>query len=136
MTHGHKWTIGTVVLAVVVGWHVSAAAQAHDHLKCYRTEDAGEAVLPVDIESAAFGLDSGCTIEAKVREHCVPATAIVLGNARPDAADLAGDDLAADRLCYEIECPKRDLPAAQVTDRFGSRLVSIRRSKLVCLPAD
>jgi hypothetical protein len=111
-------------------------AETRDHLKCYRTEDASEAGASVDLASVPFGLDAGCVIEGKVRELCVPATGDVVDEQHPSGAEppLRGDDLAQERLCYRVACPKRDLPRVQVTDRFGSRTVDVRRSRLVCLP--
>ena len=133
MTHRSRTTLALLAVFVCSAWPATAGAQARDHLKCYRTADASEAVSSADIESVAFGLDEGCTIEGKVRELCVPATADVLVS---DSAknDFQGDDLTTERLCYKIKCPKRALPGLQVSDRFGVRAVGVRRSRLLCLP--
>ena len=80
-----------------------------------------------------FGVDAGCTVEAKVRELCVPASADVI-DGDDSQTDVQGDDVGVERLCYKVKCPKRALPAVQVTDRFGSRTVGVRRSRLLCLP--
>jgi hypothetical protein len=130
-------TRGSKLLALAllssVAWCATASAETQDHMKCYRTEDASEAAAAADVEALAFGLDAACTVEGKVRELCVPASADVVA-ADPSQDDFAGDDLGTERLCYEISCPERALPAVQVTDRFGSRVVGVRRARLLCLP--
>jgi len=125
--------LSLLALLATIAWCPSASAQTQDHLKCYRTEDASKAIATADIESAAFGVDAGCTIEAKVRELCVPASADVIDD-DGSQNDVQGDDVGVERLCYKVKCPKRALPAVQVTDRFGSRVVGVRRSRLLCLP--
>jgi hypothetical protein len=125
----------SVVLALVcVSWHANAGAENRDHLRCYRTQDAAGAVVAADLESVPFGIEEGCTVETKVRELCVPATGDVIADADSNEAGIEGDDLAEERLCYQLDCPRRDRAVLRVTDRFGARLVSARRSKLVCLP--
>src|SRR5262245_22455281 len=100
------------VLATIA-WCPSASAQTQDHLKCYRTEDASDAVATANIESATFGVDEGCTIEAKVRELCVPAAADVI-EGDSSQSDVQGDDVGVERLCYKVKCPRRALPAVTV----------------------
>jgi hypothetical protein len=50
------------------------------------------------------------------------------------ADDVQGDDVGVERLCYKVKCPKRALPAVQVTGSLRSRVVGVRRSRLLCLP--
>jgi hypothetical protein len=119
-----------LVLVAMIAWCPSASAQTQDHLKCSRTEYTSEAYETPDIRRTAFGVDQGCTIQAKVRELCVPTSADVIDG----DTDFHGDDAGVERLCYKVKCPKRALPAVQVTDRFGSRTVGVRRSRMLCLP--
>jgi len=124
-----------VVGALGLVWAVSASAERpRDHLKCYHVQDASEARATVDPDTLPFGVDLGCVIEAKAREVCVPANAEVLADAAA-VPQTEGDDLAYERTCYRLKCPERPLPAVQVTDRFGTRSVTVRRAKTLCVPS-
>ena len=130
-----RFTAAVVVGALGLVCVVSASAERRlDHLKCYHVQDASEARATADVDTLPFGVDAGCVIEAKAREVCVPASADAFAGA-PAAPEIEGDDLGYERTCYRLACPERALPAMQVTDRFGTRSVTVRRAKTLCVPS-
>lgn len=132
MTHARVGAQVLLSMVVALATSTGAAADPLDHLKCYEVEDPSEAGATVELETLPLGIDSGCVIEAKARELCIPAGANVLAGA--SEADR-GDDLSVERTCYEIDCPERALPSLEVSDRFGTRTVVVKRPRSVCLPA-
>jgi hypothetical protein len=127
-------TVSAAALLGLTLWSGPALAAANDHLACYRVGDANEASASVDLTTLPFGVDSGCTVEAKARELCIPATGEVLVGGPNDADPVPASEIAQERLCYRIDCPRRALPPVVATDRFGARRVALRRPRMFCTP--
>ena len=130
-----RYALTLTLLSLVIGPAPVAAADAapFDHLACYRVQDSSEGDATVALETLPFGIDAGCVVQSKARELCRPVSAAVLADA-PDEG-LRGDELTIERTCYRIECPERELPSVEVTDRFGTRPLALKGARTVCIPA-
>ena len=124
----------SVALLFGVAGFANAAEHNRDHLKCYRAAEQPVQRSVVDLDTSLFGIDAGCAVTSAVRELCVPAAADVLAGGTEDDA-ISGENLESERLCYRIKCPRRSRPALQVSDRFGTRTVSVGRPKIFCTAA-
>ena len=117
----------------------SAGAQpVADHLKCYKVKDALSLAGMADLNTPRFGADPGCTIST-AKLFCVPATktnvsAIDKSTGNPIIPQpVAGPD-PGDRICYKVKCPQ-SVADQQVTDQFGTRILTKFKTVLVCGPA-
>jgi hypothetical protein len=129
-----RFSLTLVILLSLGSAHVpTARAEPLDHLTCYRVEDTSEGGATVALDTLPFGVDAGCVVQARARELCLPASAAVLEGTPADGTQ--GDELTIERTCYRIDCPERELPAVQVTDRFGTRALALKGARTVCVPA-
>ena len=118
----------------------TATAQVPDHLKCYKIHDPLKLSGVVDLDSPQFGAESGCTVSA-AKLLCVPARKTVVSAVdRATGAPITplvfwAPPAPGDRICYKVKCPRPNPPDQQVTDQFGTRVVSNLRPSLVCTPA-
>jgi hypothetical protein len=116
---------------VACAWSSSPAlALPLDHLQCHRVIDKADGTITADVDTAAFGLQPGCTVQNRVRQWCEPAAADVLPPVDPNLA--SGEDLHSERLCYRIHCSGSAPAALQASDRFGTRIVLLGKSKRLC----
>ena len=110
-----------------------ADAQPFDHLLCSRVKDpAPKAAYVASLTPSDAGLPAapGCIIKVPAKQLCVDVSKTDVSPPPPGAP--AGP--AAHRyLCYKTKCPRQvvHFPAA---DQFGSRVVEIRKTGLVCAP--
>jgi len=119
----------TAALAVVAV-AVSAPAQVPDHLKCYKVKDP-QAKATYTADLGGLVEEPGCTIKVPAIMACVPATKT---NVTPTPPGGGGTGTPNAFGCYKIKCPKATLPALQLNDQFGSRLVTPSTPKLLCAP--
>jgi hypothetical protein len=112
----------------------SAYATSRDHLECRRIGDSNEETAVVDLTTLPFGLDADCTVRARAREVCVPASPDVFAAGSENAGSVPAAEIAQERICYRIDCPRRALPPAVATDRFGTRRIALRGPRLFCTP--
>jgi len=134
--------LSLAVVAVMLGGAV-ATAQAADHLKCYKVKDNGKfnAAVALTALQEQFGVNENCTVKGKANLFCVPVEKTVQSfegldkNGASVQIPLAGDDLADDRVCYKVKCPKVDIAPELVTDQFGSRNVEKFKAQYLCTPA-
>src|SRR5262249_52185261 len=115
-----------------------APAQVPDHLRCYKVKDPVKLKGVVNVNTAQFGLESGCKI-SPAELFCVPASKTVVSakNKKPPITPLTfwAPPTGADRVCYKVKC-KRPLPANQeVTDQFGTRTLGKLKPSILCTPA-
>src|SRR5262249_41376055 len=101
-----------------------APAQVSDHLRCYKVKDPVKLKGTVDLNTAQFGPETGCSI-SRAELFCVPGTKRVVSanNKKTPIPPLTfwAPSNGGDRVCYKVKC-KRPLPADQlVTDQFGTR---------------
>jgi len=140
MTHGRSWRLASLALLVPA----FAAAQVHDHQKCYRIRDtkvfksANVTLTPAAL-AAAFPTER-CQMRAKAQLLCVPVEKRVEsiigldGDPRPPLP-ISGVDLEFMTVCYKIRCDPDAGPNLDVTDQMGARPVSRLRPKYLCMPA-
>jgi len=115
-----------------------ARAQVPDHLRCYKVKDPVKLKGVVNLNTAQFGLESGCSI-SRATLFCVPASKTVTSakNKKTPITPLTfwAPPTGADRVCYKVKC-KRPLPADQeVTDQFGTRTLGKLTPSILCTPA-
>jgi hypothetical protein len=126
-------TIGLMSLAIAT----TAAAQAYDHLKCFKIRDESTfSSANVDLEPlpAEFGVSS-CTIKSRAKEFCVPAGNDVTMLSDGSLQSVESEELALNRLCYKLKCPDADVDPIVVSDQFGTRTISGYKSVKLCTPA-
>ena len=119
------------------------AAGDLDHLICYKMKDPMTAPARFDLLARLQPEFSraGCTLvldrnDQEVNsEFCVPASKRKVTAPNHDA-DLAGDVLHDDYICYRIECPAAAKPPHKiVSDQFGNRQFGFGRPARICVPA-
>ncbi len=127
-----------LVLVVVFSTATDDAfAQSFDHLKCFKIRDErtfSGASVDLDALPAEFGLQS-CTVKGRAKEFCVPADKTVTAIEGGTVIGVDGEELALNRLCYQLKCPNLDVPPQLVSDQFGSRTVSSFKTVKLCTPA-
>lgn len=124
-------------LAVCMCGAQPAPAQTFDHLYCFKARDEKvfkSAAVDLDPSLAAFAA-TGCTIKAKAKEVCLPATASVTAVEDGTHLPIAGPALTFERLCYKLKCPKFEPAPETFSDAFGTRELSRFRATKICLPA-
>ena len=115
-----------------------AAAQLHDHLRCYKVKDSASFSATVDlrpVDGTPFEVDAGCTIKVHSRQVCFPVAkdVVVAGEAH---LDISGQELANAFLCYTVKCPPSAIPESlEMSDQFGTHTLTSMRSFTACAPA-
>lgn len=133
-----SWTV-LAVIAVLVGAQ-GAAAQHHDHLKCYKIKDAANFVADADLEAleSQFG-DEACQIKGKGKLFCTPVdktlTSFTDKTGSTPPTGYVGDALTDSKICYKVKCPKVDIAPEVVSDQFGMRSLEKFKTQLLCAPA-
>ena len=119
-----------VATLVLIG---SAGAQpVADHLKCYKVKDPQtKATYSADL--GGLVAEPGCTIKVPAVMACVPATKT---NVTPAPPGTGGTGPLNAFGCYKVKCPKATLPALQLNDQFGTRVVTPAAPKLLCAPVE
>lgn len=118
----------------------AAGAATDDHLKCYKIKDPTAISGLLDLNSAQFGLESGCKL-SKAVQFCVPVTKTVtslfVNHLAATPLPVHGPPINEDRLCYKLRCPNPLVPIADqvVTDQFYSRTIGRFKAAMVCTPA-
>ncbi len=121
---------------------VLAQAGPFDHYKCYRVRDTAKFKSVVDLTAfqTQFNVDPQCEVKGKAKIFCVPVIKDVLKLTYPKNSTLTpvvmpGQDLAEDRLCYKIKCPKAVIADEEVQDQFGTRRIGKFKASLLCTNA-
>lgn len=119
----------------------AAGAQVPDHLRCYQIKDALRLGAIIDLDTAPFGLEGGCTISSP-KMFCLPASKTVVSATdkatRTPITPLPYSSVLSPegRLCYKVRCPSPILIAdQQATDQFGVHTLSHIKAKMMCTPA-
>jgi hypothetical protein len=127
-------TITLAALAALAWMAGAAAAQPFDHLHCFKVKDAApKATYTLDVEAsdAAFAVPPGCRVKARASLLCVGART---SNVVPLPPGAAPGLPAQTSLCYKLKCAKVQ-PTATLEDQFGSHVISVKSSNLLCVPA-
>ena len=137
--HGaHRAKGATLALLSVFTLARSSPAQIHDHLKCFKIKDSASFSAVVDLrplEDGEFGVDGGCTLKVKSREVCFPVEKDLVSTDAPSQV-VGGVDLSNAFLCYKVHCPSETTPESlDMSDQFGTRMISGLRTTTVCAPA-
>jgi hypothetical protein len=119
-------------------WPARAPAQVPDQLRCYKVKDPVKLKGVIDLNTAQFGAETGCSI-SRAELFCVSATETVVSakDKKTAITPLAfwAPPTGGDRVCYKVKC-KRPLPAdQQVTDQFGTRTLGKLTPSILCAPA-
>ena len=113
---------------------VAGATPVADNLKCYRVTDTHHFEAAVQLLGRQFGDETKCSVDVSASYYCVPVAAEVDSSSAP-AAQVEGQELRDDRICYTISCPEVDRATRNVTDRFGTRKVERGQPAMLCVPA-
>ncbi len=131
----------SAALSVIVSLSLAAyaveaqgAPAVADHLKCYKIKDAQKYEANVNLLSAQLGDELDCDVKVKAKYYCVPVIKEVNSTNAP-VIPFVGEEHLGDRLCYKVSCPKVSLPALEVSDQFGTRMIEKFKPKLLCTPA-
>ena len=125
-----QWTIAGVVMASLWGAGL-AGAQVPDHLECFKVKDP-QAKASYRADVSGLVAEPGCTIKVPGTLFCTQTTKTNVDPPPPGGPGTSGP--AGRFLCYKLKCPKATLPAVAWHDQFGSRILTTKRSSLVCAP--
>jgi hypothetical protein len=110
----------------------SGAVTDSDHLKCYKVADP-QAKAKYTADLGGLIAEPGCTIKVPAVMACIPATKT---NVSPDPPGRGGAGTVPNAFgCYKVKCSKASLPAFELNDHFGNRVVRPKKAKLLCAPA-
>ena len=117
-----------------------ATAQTFDHLRCFKARDSVNADALSDIQALQnppFDFPSSCEISVRSKEVCVPVAKTVVDAGNAGSADVVGQDLVHDYVCYKAKCSSKPTgpDTLDVADQFGSRAMSKFKFKKFCVPA-
>lgn len=119
-------------VGIVVGVLLATPAYAQlDHLECLKVKDS---TRKTGYTTAIGGLApaQGCVVSVPAKLMCVPTAQPQLAPFPPGAQT---GPAAGAFLCYKVRCRRNALASSMtVTDEFGQRLVTPRRSRLLCAP--
>ncbi|RMF18504.1 MAG: hypothetical protein D6760_13800, partial [Deltaproteobacteria bacterium] len=125
-----------LIVIVLVG-NAGATASAGpiaDNLKCYEVTDSHDFEAAVQLLGRQFGDETKCNVRVSAAYYCVPVAAEVDSSNAP-AAQVEGQELRDDRICYAISCPESGEAQREVTDRFGTRKIRRGQPSILCVPA-
>ena len=121
--------LGLVGAAPMLG----AAGEIPDHLACRELDDAAAARAKIRLDSRLDSAGERSCKLTKTAMLCSPAARISTVPMPPlDVID--GAELPGDFVCYRARC-RSGAGEKPVADAFGERIVKLRRSSLVCVPA-
>jgi len=121
----------SLVTAVLLLVADSADAGRRDHVRCQRVDDAAEITIAADVATALAQAGAGCVLRGGALRVCAPVDAAAAGAV--SRSDPAGIEDATQRACYRLECPPAQPASVQVTDRFGTRPVTVKQPRVVCV---
>ena len=124
-------TVPTLLGALLLATSASVAQTTIDNLTCFKVRDR----TPRTQFRATLGANVGgqrCTLNAPARLACVPTVDTTVS---PTPGGTRQGAVSNGFLCYPATCTRPIPASAQFTDPFGSRLVTFRAAKLLCVPA-
>jgi len=133
-----RFTAAWLFAAAWLGMASTSGAETADHLDCVKVRDGADLVATLQLTTRESGEGASCTIV----EGAVMACRSV--QVEPPTEGAAGDeeheDMAVspryDRVCYEVECePDASRSERIVRDRFGTHVIRVGRTAMVCEPA-
>jgi hypothetical protein len=111
---------------------IAAGAQTNDHLTCFGVKDSAPRAKYQATLSTAAG-SQRCIVRTPAKFGCVPTTKSEVTPAPPGGGPASS--AAGAFLCYRAKCPKSSV-SENVNDQFGARLVVLKASRFLCVPAD
>ena len=130
-----KTLLAALVAAIALGVVAHASVPvAYDQMKCYRVKDpAPKASYTADFNGKAAQL--GCTIKVPAKLVC---NFVHKTNLTPPAPNFQFNGTQFNGqlfVCYRLKCPKFELDDT-ASDQFGDRAIVVKKSKMVCTPAN
>jgi hypothetical protein len=121
-----------VAVGLVVATVVPLRAQTTiDTLSCYKVNDSTPRSRFQARVRSGTGSDQSCIFKTPARMACVTTTSDVT----PPPVAGGGGNVSGRFLCYQARCPGPSLGSAGLQDPFGSRAVTFRAARFVCIPA-
>ncbi len=135
------WSIvAAVAVSIVVAAPMPARAQLN-HLTCFRAGDPArfQASVSLDMAQVAFDPPGQCRVVGRANLFCVPSQKTVnsfeVDGAPGSPLAVPGFTPVPDRLCYKLRCPRKSPATQQLSDQFGTRDVTVFRTRFLCTPA-
>jgi hypothetical protein len=128
------------VFAISLSLSTVASAQTFDHLKCYKMKDPHNFTALANltpIQNPPFPVEPGCKIKVRGLEFCIPVDKALVPGGNAPSAQVVGQPLTNDYICYNMRCPKpaSAIPPVLVSDQFGSRTLQKFVARRICTPA-
>jgi hypothetical protein len=132
-------TISSTLVSLLLLLAVPAmcAAQASDHLECFKIKDSAKFDATADLvplDDPPFPVATGCRIKVRATKFCTPVEKQLQESSAP-AVEFPTQALENGFLCYKMKCPKFASTDTAVTDQFGTRPVSKFVAREICAPA-
>jgi hypothetical protein len=121
--------------AVAVLFATQARSQVSDHQQCFKIKDSEAktrytaTLIPGD---GTFPTATDCTIKVPAKFLCIDTTKT---NVSPPPPGAPPADQAGITLCYKTKCPKMAKTPWVAQDQFGSRVVTAKKTGMLCAPA-
>jgi hypothetical protein len=125
-------TLGAALLAGVGVVPIAADAQTNDHLTCFGVKDSAPRAKYQAILTTGAGSQS-CVVKTPAKIACVPTTKSNVTPAPPGGGPSSS--AASAFLCYRAKCPKSSV-TENANDQFGNRVILVKASRYLCVPAD
>ena len=122
----------TGLLATAALMPIAAGAQTNDHLTCFGVKDSAPRAKYQATLTTGAGSQS-CIVKTPAKVACVPTTKSDVTPAPPGGGPSGS--AAGAFLCYRAKCPKSSV-SENAQDQFGNRVVQLKASRFLCVPAD
>jgi hypothetical protein len=110
----------------------AAGAQTNDHLTCFGVKDSAPRAKYQATLTTGAGSQS-CIVKTPAKVACVPTTK---SNVTPTPPGGGPSNSATGAfLCYRAKCPKSSV-SENANDQFGNRVILVKASRFLCVPAD
>jgi len=120
-------------IAVLAALSLPAYGQpVGDHVACYKVKDsAGRTKYNVTLSSDSGTQD--CLVRIPAKYACLPTTKSNVTPTPPGGGPVTS--AAGSFLCYRLKCPQPS-GSSNVSDQFGQRVITFRKARYLCTPAD
>jgi hypothetical protein len=127
-----------VIACAIVGTPARAQVARFDHLLCSKVKDkTKKAKFTVNLVprlASQFPALTGCTVKVPAKLLCFDVAKTSVTPTPPGT--VSGPENGERFLCYNVKCPKQNVPSVPVNDQFGgARTVSANAANMLCAPA-
>ncbi len=120
--------------------HAQEEGPIYNHLTCFKAKDSQktQAMFTLDAVQDAFDPPDQCKVKGKAKLFCVPSDKdlheLLVDDEPANQVEIQDSEFEKDVFCYKLKCPKppNDISEQQITDQFGTRVLSKFKSKFLC----